>query len=85
MGEELAPTLAALDLLWVGDVATKDGLRIRSYREPQWAGVTPTGKDTKIRYEVIRHALCEDGNGTAMLLEKFRTPPKAPDVNEFDC
>jgi len=47
MGEELAPTLAALDLLWVGDVATKDGLRIRSYRELQWAGVTRTGKDTK--------------------------------------
>ena len=82
IGEELAPTLAALDLLWVGDVATKDGLRIRSYRELQWAGVTPTGKDTKKWYEVI-HALCEDGDETAMLLEKIRTPPMALDVNEF--
>jgi len=82
-GEELAQTSAALNLLWVGDVATKDGLRIRSYRELQWAGVTPTGKDTKKWYEVIRHALCKDGDETAMLLEKFRTPPMAPDVNGF--
>jgi len=29
----LAPTLAALELLWVRDLATKHGLRIRSYRE----------------------------------------------------
>jgi len=81
--EELAPKMAALDLLWLGDVATKDGLRIRSYRELQWAGVTPTGKDTETWYEVIRHALCKDDEETAMLLETFRTPPTVPDVNEF--
>ena len=34
-------------------------------------------------YEVIRHALCKDGDETAMLLEKLRTPPTAPDVNDF--
>ena len=83
MGEELAQTLAAVDLLWVGDLATKDGLRIRSYQELQWAGVTPTGMNTKKWYEVIRHALCKDGDETAILLEKFITPPMAPDVKEF--
>jgi hypothetical protein len=39
--------------------------------------------DTKIWYEGIRHALCKGGNETAMLIEKYRTPPMAPDINEF--
>ena len=33
MGEELAQTLAALELLCIGGVATTCGLRIRSCRE----------------------------------------------------
>ena len=66
-----------LRMLWVGDLATKDGLRLKPWRQLQREGAVE-GQERKW-YGWLRGILCEEGSG----LLKKPVEKEAPEVGDF--
>ena len=82
IGGELADTIASQNLLWVGDVATKDGMRIRPFRDLQWNDITAKSDKTRMWYWAVRRALCLSEE-SALLKEEYRTESIPPAIEEY--
>ena len=82
LGEDAAEadwTFRSMGILWTGDVATKDGLRLKPWRMLQKEGLV-TGKGERVWYGWLRRELCL-GDGSAVLKRRVEAVP--PEAGEF--
>ena len=79
--EALVPVLARRGFHYVGDVATKDGGRMLTWRQLQVEGRVAVGHDEQRWFEATRRRLCL-GEGQVLRAE-LRVPPRALEVGDF--